>query len=66
MNVLIGFVINLGVQLAVYPWFGAVFTFADNIYLGLIFTVVSLARQYVIRRWFNKRLHRAAMRLAGE
>lgn len=29
------------------------------------FTVISLARQYTIRRWFNASLHRAAERLAG-
>lgn len=30
-----------------------------------IFTVVSVARGYVVRRWFNARLHAAAVRLAG-
>lgn len=42
------------------------FTLEQNIYLGLIFMVVSLVRGFVIRRWFNKRLHRAAMQLAKE
>lgn len=65
-NVLIGYVINIGVQLVVYPQFGADFSLVDNLNLGLIFTVTSLFRQFVIRRWFNARLHRAAMRLAGE
>ena len=65
-NVLIGYCINIVVQLIVYPQFGADFTLVDNLNLGLIFTVTSLFRQFVIRRWFNARLHAAAMRLAKE
>ena len=30
-----------------------------------IFTVVSVARSYVVRRWFNARLHSAALKIAG-
>lgn len=51
----IGYVINLGVQLVIYPWFGATFTLGQNIQIGLIFLVVSLARGYCIRRVFNKK-----------
>jgi len=32
--------------------------------MGLIFTVISVARGYIIRRWFNARLQRAAQRMA--
>ena len=45
---------------------GATFTFSQNIQIGLIFMAVAIARSYVIRRWFNARIHAAAMRLAGE
>lgn len=65
-NVLIGYVASLLVQLVVYPLFGATFTFAQNIQIGLIFMAVSIVRSYVIRRWFNARIHAAALRLAGE
>jgi hypothetical protein len=51
----IGYLLNLGVQLLVYPWYGATFTLQQNIEIGLIFLVVSLARGYVIRRFFNKK-----------
>lgn len=54
VNVLIGYVINLVVQLLIYPAYGATFTLGENIQIGVVFTVVSLARSYVIRRWFNK------------
>ncbi len=65
MNTFIGYFINLGVQLIIYPWFGAVFTFSQNIGIGLIFMVVSLIRGYVIRRWFNAQLHAMAQSAAG-
>lgn len=64
-NTLIGYFLNLGVQLVVYPWFGATFTFCQNIQIGLLFMVVSILRSYVIRRWFNARLRSAAQLLAG-
>ncbi len=65
MNTFIGYFINLGVQLIVYPWFGATFTLTQNISIGLIFMVVSIIRGFVIRRWFNGQLQRAAKSVAG-
>lgn len=62
---IIGYVLNLGVQLVVYPFFGATFTFMQNIYIGLIFMVVSIARGFFVRRWFNARLHRMAHNIAN-
>jgi len=56
-NTIIGYFINLAVQLVVYPFYGATFTFWENIKIGLIFMVVSIARSYVLRRAFNM-LHR--------
>jgi hypothetical protein len=64
-NTLIGYFINLAVQLVVYPFYGATFTFGQNIQIGLVFMVVSIARSYALRRWFNARLHKAAQALAG-
>lgn len=66
INVAIGYVVALLVQLIVYPLYGASFSLSQNIQIGLIFTAVSVLRGYVIRRWFNARVHRAAMRLAGD
>ena len=65
VNVLIGYFVSLLVQLAVYPLYGATFTFRQNVEIGLIFMVVAIVRSYVIRRWFNARIHAAALRLAG-
>lgn len=57
-NTLIGYLINLGVQLVIYPLYGATFTLFQNIQIGLIFLAVSLARGYVIRRYFNSKAKR--------
>jgi putative flippase GtrA len=65
-NTLVGYFLSLAVQLIVYPMFGARFTLGDNLLIGLIFLVVSLVRGYVLRRWFNAKLHAAARRLAGD
>lgn len=65
-NVLIGYFVSLLVQLVVYPLYGATFTFSQNIQIGLIFMAVAIVRSYVIRRWFNARIHAAALKLAGD
>jgi len=65
-NVLIGYFVSLLVQLVVYPLYGAPFTFSQNIQIGLIFMAVAIVRSYVIRRWFNARIHAAALKLAGD
>ena len=66
MNTMIGYFLNLGVQLIVYPLYGATFTFMQNIQIGLLFMIVSIVRGFVIRRYFNAKLHKAALRMAGE
>ena len=67
INVLIGFTINFIANMLILPAFGFTgLTLKTNFYIGLAYTVVSVIRSYVIRRWFNERLHRAAQRLAGE
>jgi len=46
--------INLGASVVVYPLFGAHFSMAQNVGLVAVFTVISVLRNYVVRRWFNK------------
>lgn len=64
-NVLIGFSINFAANLVILPMFGYTPSLWDNFQIGMLYTVVSIARSYVIRRWFNSMLHRTAQRLAG-
>ena len=65
VNVLIGFGINFAANLVILPIFGYTPSLWDNFQIGLLYTVVSIARSYIIRRWFNARLHAMARRLAG-
>ena len=53
-NIAIGYLINFVANLVVFPMFGYNITIADNIIIGLVFTVISVIRQYVVRRYFNK------------
>jgi len=66
MNIFIGYWVALISQLIIFPMFDIHIPLHDNLMIGAWFTAISLMRSYVIRRWFNARLHRAAMRMAGE
>jgi hypothetical protein len=57
VNVLIGFAINFAANMVVLPWFGFEVRASTAFNIGLVFTVISVARSYVIRRWFNAWLH---------
>lgn len=63
-NVLIGFAINFVANMLILPLVGFHITPGQNLFLGVLYTVISVCRSYVIRRWFNQRLHAAAQRLA--
>lgn len=62
----IGFIISILISLVIYPLFGHAFTLAENVGITIIFTVASIIRGYIIRRWFNDRIHNAAMKLARD
>lgn len=52
-NILVGFSVNFTANLIVLPWFGFDVTPTDAFGIGIVFTVISLARSYVLRRYFN-------------
>jgi hypothetical protein len=54
INIFIGYSINFVANLVVFPMFGYNVTIHDNLIIGVIFTFISLARQYVVRRFMNK------------
>ena len=64
VNVLIGYWVSVAAQMLIFPWFGVRLHPADNMLIGVLFTVVSLVRSYCLRRWFNARLQAAAKRIA--
>ena len=53
-NVLVGFWLAILTQIVVFPWFGLTATASDHLTIGLVFTVVSLARGYLLRRLFDR------------
>ncbi len=65
VNIAIGYSISLVANIIILPLFGIHIPASDAALIALVFTVISLARSYIIRRWFNARLHAAAERLAA-
>lgn len=59
-NVVFGFLLALMTQGIVYPAFGIRTTIETDTALAVIFTAVSLARSYLIRRAFESCRHRTA------
>jgi len=62
VNVALGMIISMALQVVVFPAFGHAFTLAQNFGITIVFTVASIVRSYVVRRWFNAELHRAVVR----
>ena len=55
-NILIGYLTALLSQVLIFPLFDIDVTFQDNLLIGLYFTIISLVRSYLVRRYFNKRI----------
>lgn len=52
-NTAVGYVVALLSQLVLFPAFGIHIALTTNLAIGAWFTVISLVRSYVLRRWFN-------------
>lgn len=65
-GVVIGFGINFVANFLILPLAGASISASQNFWMGWVYTSISILRQYAIRRWFQERLHRAALKFAGE
>ena len=59
-NVAVGYGIAVIAQILVFPLFELSTTLAENMAMGAIFTVVSIARSFTLRRLFE------AVRLRGD
>lgn len=53
-NVCAGFGLGVATQLAVFPLFGFTASVRDSLILGAVFTAVSIARSFTLRRLFNR------------
>lgn len=61
-NTAVGYVISVAANLAILPLFGLHTSIRAAAGIGLAFTVVSVARQYTLRRLFNGRSIWAAIK----
>jgi hypothetical protein len=52
-NVVAGYLLAVMTQLLAFPFFGLHLPLATNLSIGAIFTAVSLARSYLLRRLFE-------------
>ena len=55
-NILIGYLTALLSQVLIFPLFNIYVSLQDNLLIGLYFTIISLLRSYLVRRYFNKRV----------
>ena len=53
-NVAIGFGIALATQVVVFDALKIPVSLEQNLWIGVVFTVVSLVRSYLLRRMFNR------------
>ena len=58
-NVIVGYGVAVVTQILIFPVFGLQTTLGQNIAMGGVFTIVSLARSFLLRRLFE------AIRVAG-
>ena len=56
VNIAVGYVVALISQLTVFPFFGINIPLSDNLWIGAWFTLISIIRSYIIRRWFNNKV----------
>ena len=53
-NVVVGYGVAVVTQILIFPIFGLHATLGQNLKMGAVFTVVSIARSYVLRRAFER------------
>ena len=52
-NVIVGYGVAVVTQILIFPVFGLRTTLAQNLQMGLVFTVVSVGRSFALRRVFE-------------
>jgi uncharacterized membrane protein len=52
-NVVVGYGVAVVTQILIFPVFGLHTTLAQNLQLGVLFTVVAIARNFALRRLFE-------------
>ena len=55
VDILVGYTVNLMANFAIFPLFGWHITLEQNLLIGVFYTIVSFARSYGLRRFYNWR-----------
>ena len=53
MNIFIGYTINFIANMTLFPLFGWEISLQQNLIIGVIYTLISFARSYMLRRFYN-------------
>lgn len=53
-------------QILIFPLFDIRVSIETNVGIAAWFTAISIARSYIVRRWFNAGMHKAIARLANK
>tara|TARA_R110000737_G_scaffold20372_1_gene38714 strand:- start:15 stop:227 length:213 start_codon:yes stop_codon:yes gene_type:complete len=53
MNIVVGFFISICANQIVFPLFGWDISLEQNLIIGVIYTLISFARSYMLRRFYN-------------
>lgn len=55
-NIIIGYTVAIASQLIIFPMFDISIPLGDNLLIGAYFTIISLVRSYIVRRYFNRKV----------
>ena len=55
MNIIVGYTINMVANFTLFPLFGWSITLEQNLLLGVFYTLISFARSYILRRFYNRK-----------
>lgn len=64
INVLIGYGVAIASQIIIFAHYNMSVPLSQNLLIGFWFTLISIARSYAIRRFFNAGLHKIAVALS--
>lgn len=53
VNVAVGYGVAVMAQIVMFPWFGLRVSLSDNLLMGVVFSGISIARSYALRRLFE-------------
>jgi hypothetical protein len=53
MNILLGYSVNFSANMLILPMLGFDISLGQNAFLGILYTIISFLRSYIVRRFYN-------------